>query len=166
MKDYPEKRHCEPDRRPPHGMPPHGMPPRDMHPYHGPFHDPFFDDLDDFFKPMFFNEPSRMRTDIKETKDGYQLAVELPGYDKKDIHVTLEDGYLTVSAQKSDKQEPDRENGEKYVLKECNVSCRRSYYVGEDIEQDKIKAKYENGVLCLTLPKEEPKIHGKNIEIE
>ncbi|MCD7729804.1 MAG: Hsp20/alpha crystallin family protein [Clostridia bacterium] len=157
MKDYPEKRHEHPDRRPP----------RDMHPYRGPFHDPFFDAMDDFFKPMFFDEPDRMRTDITETDGGYQIDVELPGYDKKDINVTLEDGYLTVCAQKSGKDNETPEKGGRYVIKECSVSCRRSYFVGEDIQRESIKAKYTNGVLSLTVPKAKPKeLPSTYIEIE
>ncbi|MCD8373305.1 MAG: Hsp20/alpha crystallin family protein [Clostridia bacterium] len=155
MKDYPEKRHSEPDRRPPRGRHPDPF-----------FNDPFFDAMDDFFRPMFWNEPDRMRTDITETENGYKLDVELPGFDKKDIDVKLEDGYLTVSAQKSGDGEEDNKNG-KYVLKECCVSCRRSYYVGEDIQRENVKAKYENGILSLTLPKEDiKKISSTNIDIE
>ena len=129
--------------------------------------DPFFDAFDDFFKPVFYDESyDSMRTDIKETDGGYQLEVEMPGFDKKDIKVSLEDGYLTVSASKSSKDEENGKN-EKYIRKECSVSCQRSYYVGEDVEQGSIKAKYENGMLNLFVPKSEPKkLPSHNIEIE
>lgn len=153
MKDYPEKRNSQPDRRPPR--------------HYDPFHDPFFDMVDDFFKPMFYNEPDRMRTDICENDDSYVIDIELPGFDKKDINVSLEDGYLTVSAQKSGKQDDSSEKDKSYVLKECTVSCRRSYYVGENIEHDSIKAKYKDGILSLTVPKEKPKkLPSSSIEIE
>ena len=130
--------------------------------------DPFFDAFDDFFKPVFYDESyDSMRTDIKETDDGYQLAIEMPGFDKKDIKVSLENGYLTVSATKSSKEEENKDKKERYIRKECSVSCQRSYYVGDDVEQGSIKAKYENGMLCLSVPKSEPKqLPSHNIEIE
>ena len=127
--------------------------------------DPFFDVFDDFFKPVFYDDRAdSMRTDIKETDGGYQLDVEMPGFDKKDIKISLENGYLTVSAEKSTKEE-DKDG--KYLRKECSVSCSRSYYVGEDIEKESVKARYENGMLTLTLPKSQPKqLPSHNIEIE
>ena len=108
-----------------------------------------------------------MRTDIKETENGYQLDVEMPGFDKKDIKISLENGYLTVSAQKNTKEEEGKEKSERYIRKECSVSCSRSYYVGDDVEQQNVKAKYENGMLTLALPKSQPKqLPSHNIEIE
>ena len=114
--------------------------------------DPFFDAFDDFFKPVFYDDrENSMRTDIKETDNGYQLDVEMPGFDKKDIKISLENGYLTISAQKSNKEENgENAKNEKYLRKECSVSCSRSYYVGEDIEKENVKAKYDNGMLTLT----------------
>lgn len=130
--------------------------------------DPFFDAFDDFFKPVFYDTGAdSMRTDIKETENGYQLDVEMPGFDKKDIKISLENGYLTVSAQKSSKEEEGKEKSERYIRKECSVSCSRSYYVGDDVEQQNVKAKYENGMLTLALPKSQPKqLPSHNIEIE
>lgn len=130
--------------------------------------DPFFDAFDDFFKPVFYdNSTDSMRTDIKETENGYQLDVEMPGFDKKDIKISLENGYLTVSAQKNTKEEEGKEKSERYIRKECSVSCSRSYYVGDDVEQQNVKAKYENGMLTLALPKSQPKqLPSHNIEIE
>lgn len=132
--------------------------------------DPFFDMFDDFFKPVFYDDSAdSMRTDIKETENGYQLDVEMPGFDKKDIKIALENGYLTVSAQKSSKEEEgnDKNKNERYIRKECTVSCSRSYYVGNDVEKENVKAKYENGMLTLALPKSQPKqLPSHNIEIE
>ncbi len=130
--------------------------------------DPFFDVFDDFFKPMFYDDRlDSMRTDIKEVEDGYQLEIEMPGFAKSDIKVSLEDGYLTVSAQKSAGREEGKEKNEKYIRKECSVSCQRSYYVGEDVEQQNVKAKYENGMLTLSIPKvEQKKLPSRNIDIE
>ena len=132
--------------------------------------DPFFDMFDDFFKPVFYDDSAdSMRTDIKETENGYQLDVEMPGFDKKDIKIALENGYLTVSAQKSSKDEEgnDKNKNERYIRKECTVSCSRSYYVGTDVEKENVKAKYENGMLTLNVPKSQPKqLPSHNIEIE
>ena len=132
--------------------------------------DPFFDMFDDFFKPVFYDDSAdSMRTDIKETENGYQLDVEMPGFDKKDIKIALENGYLTVSAQKRSKEEEgnDKNKNERYIRKECTVSCSRSYYVGNDVEKENVKAKYENGMLTLNVPKSQPKqLPSHNIEIE
>ncbi len=131
-------------------------------------HNPFFDAFDDFFKPVFYDDRAdSMRTDIKETENGYQLDVEMPGFDKKDIKISLENGYLTVSAEKSSREEENKDKNEKYIRKECTVSCSRSYYVGDDIERENVKAKYDNGMLTLTVPKSQPKqLPSHNIEIE
>ena len=131
-------------------------------------HNPFFDAFDDFFKPVFYDDRAdSMRTDIKETENGYQLDVEMPGFDKKDIKISLENGYLTVSAEKSSREEENKDKNEKYIRKECTVSCSRSYYVGDDIERENDKARYDNGMLTLTVPKSQPKqLPSHNIEIE
>lgn len=125
-----------------------------------------FDAFNDFFRPMFYDEKfDSMRTDIKETSVSYELEIEMPGFKKEEIKISLENGYLTVGAEKN-KQE-DEKNGVRYIRKECSVSCQRSYYVGEDVEQENVKAKYENGVLSLCLPKIPPKkIEAKTIAIE
>ena len=126
-----------------------------------------FDVFEDFFKPMFYDEQlDSMRTDIKETDNDYQLSIEMPGFKKDEIKVALENGYLTVSAEKNELQEEGGENA-KYLRKECRVSCQRSYYVGDQVQEEAVKAKYENGMLLLTVPKEEPKkLAAKSIAIE
>ena len=126
-----------------------------------------FDVFEDFFKPMFYDEQlDSMRTDIKETDNDYQLSIEMPGFKKDEIKVALENGYLTVSAEKNEQQEEGGENA-KYLRKECRVSCQRSYYVGDQVQEETVKAKYENGMLLLTVPKEEPKkLAAKSIAIE
>ncbi len=114
-----------------------------------------FDAFEDFFRPMFYDEKlDSMRTDIRETETSYELDIELPGFAKNEINVSLENGYLTVGAEKAEKEENKRA---RYLRKECRVSCRRSFYVGEDVEQENVKARYENGVLFLTVPKTQPK---------
>ena len=123
-----------------------------------------FDVFDDFFKPMFFEETKELRTDIKETENDYELDLELPGYGKDEIKVSLENGYLTVSAEKQKKEE----EGKKYLRREIREQTSRSYYVGSDITREQIKARYNNGILSLTVPKKGPeeKKTANFIEIE
>ena len=127
----------------------------------------FFDEaMHDFF-PSFYgrgHHQKYMLTDIKETDASYVMEVELPGLDKKDIHIDLKDGYLNISAAKSEKSEEDKKHN--YIHRERSFSCQRSYYVG-DIRKEDIRAKYENGMLNVTIPKETPKkIEDHKIEIE
>ena len=122
--------------------------------------DSFFDDFAASAKKvMRYNTPANniMKTDIKDTKEGYELDIELPGYNKEDVSAELKDGYMTISAStKSDEGEKD-ENG-KYIRRERYYgSCSRSFYVGEAITQEDIKARFENGILKLFVPKKEEK---------
>lgn len=122
-----------------------------------------FDVFDDFFKPMFFDESKDLRTDIKETEDSYELDLELPGYAKNEIKISLEGGYLTVNASRQKKEE----NSKKYLRREISESTSRSFYVGNEVTREQIKAKYDNGMLFLTVPKAQPKqIKSDFIEIE
>lgn len=120
-------------------------------------------EFDDLFRPMFYeNEHHNMKTDIRETENSYEVAVDLAGFDKKDINVKLENGYVTISAKREDKHENKR-----YLRRERSVSCSRSYYVGDKVKESDIKAKYENGTLTVEIPKKEEKqIASHNIEIE
>ena len=127
----------------------------------------FGDAFDDFFRPLFYDEKlDAMKTDIKETKDAYIMDVEMPGFEKEDIALELENGYLTIRAEKNEKNAKEEEE-HRYVRNERSVSCQRSYYVGEAEEGD-IKAKYVNGILSVTIPKKEEKKpeSKKNIAIE
>lgn len=112
-----------------------------------------FDAFDDFFKPMFFDETHELKTNIKENENEYLLDLALPGFAKQDIKISLENGYLTVNASKQVNEE-DKKN---YLKKEITESMSRSYYVGGDVTKEQIKAKYDNGILCLTVPKVQPK---------
>ncbi len=120
----------------------------------------FFDPFLDLFAPANFQENNKyakglqMKTDIKENDKGYVLVVDLPGIDKQNIHVSLNDGYLTVEAKVEENQ--NNNGNEKYIHKErfTGVSSR-SYYVG-DVDEKDVSAKYENGVLKLFVPKEVP----------
>ena len=98
-----------------------------------------------------------MKTDVKETDTGYEVDIDLPGFKKDEINAQLDNGYLTISAAKGlDKEEKDKEG--KYIRKERYAgSMSRSFYVGDALTQEDIKAKYESGILRLSIPKKEAK---------
>ena len=105
-----------------------------------------------------------MKTDVRETDDAYEVDIDLPGFKKDEVTAQLNDGYITISASKGlDKDEKDKKTG-KYIRKERYAgSMRRSFYVGEDVTQDEISAKFENGILQLKVPKKANKaVEGKN----
>lgn len=122
-----------------------------------------FDMFDDFFKPTYYlGNTHRMKTDVKETDNGYEMKIDMPDFDKSDIRLTLDNGYLTVQAKKEEKDEAD-----KYIHRERSYSCSRSYYVGDKVSEEDIKAKLENGTLNLFVPKIDKKqIEKKNIQID
>ena len=125
----------------------------------------FFDEVfDDFFKPVFYGvKENSMKTDIKETETEYELSVDMPGYNKEDITLSLDNGYLKVEAKREEKEE-DKDN---FIRRERSYSCARSYYVGDRVTEEDIKAKYDNGTLTLKVPKEQKEIPQKrNIAIE
>ena len=98
-----------------------------------------------------------MKTDVRGTDSGYEVDIDLPGFKKDEIDVQLDNGYLSISAAKGlDKEEKDKEG--KYIRKERYAgSMSRSFYVGDAITEDDIKAKYESGILRLSIPKKEAK---------
>ncbi len=109
-----------------------------------------------------------MKTDVRETDSGYEVDIDLPGFKKDEINIQLDNGYLSISAAKGlDKDEQDKEG--KYIRKERYAgSMSRSFYIGNAITQDDIKAKYESGILRLSVPKKAAEeIEGaKRIAIE
>ena len=109
-----------------------------------------------------------MKTDVKETDTGYEVDIDLPGFKKDEINAQLDNGYLTISAAKGlDKDEKDKKG--KYIRKARYAGAMsRSFYVGEGITQEDIKAKYEDGILRLSVPKKEAKAveNKKYIAIE
>ena len=129
-----------------------------------------FDLFDEMFNDPFFTrgESKLMKTDIKEKGNHYELEVDLPGYEKENIKIELSDGYLTVHA--SMNKSVDDEKDSKYVHKERYVGeCSRSFYVGEDIDQEDIKASFKNGTLKIEVPKKDQKKledNKKYIDIE
>ena len=117
-----------------------------------------FDLWDEMFRDPFFTEGESklMKTDIKEKKDKYLIDIDLPGYEKDGIKIEIQDGYLTIHA-KVDKEDDDNEKG-KYVRKERYTGeCSRSFYVGDNVKEEDIKAKFVNGTLRLEIPKKEDK---------
>ena len=109
-----------------------------------------------------------MKTDIKESDEGYKLMIDLPGFTKDEVQVTLKDGYLTISAEKGlDKDEQEKDTG-RYIRRErYSGACSRSFYVGEAVTEEDIKANFQHGILTLDVPKKEPvKPEAKRITIE
>ena len=123
------------------------------------FDDDFFDRKD----RMNFN---LMKTDIREDDKSYLLEVDLPGYSKDDIKIDITDGYLTINAKVEKENNEDKKN---YVRRErFTGEVTRSFYVGEDIKEDEVKANFKNGILTLEVPKlslEDKKQDKKYIEI-
>ena len=129
-----------------------------------------FDLFDEMFNDPFFTrgESKLMKTDIKEKGDKYEIEVDLPGYEKENIKIEIEDGYLNIHATINKNAENDKDS--KYVHKERYVGeCSRSFYVGEDVKEEDIKASFKNGTLKIELPKQDKKKledTKKYIEIE
>ena len=123
----------------------------------------FNDDWMDFSFPDIDKElygkhaKNLMKTDVKEKDGNYEVAIDLPGFKKDEITAELKDGYLTISAAKGlDKDEKDKEG--KYIRRERYAgACQRSYYVGEDITEEDIRAEFKHGSLKLFVPKKEVK---------
>ena len=96
-----------------------------------------------------------MKTDIREHDDGYEIDIDLPGFKKDEINVELDDGYLTISAEKSLDKDEEKKHG-RYIRRERYAGAlQRSFYVGDALTQEDIKAKYEHGILKLSVPKKE-----------
>ena len=132
------------------------------------FGENLFDDFfDDFYRPAVRRSTQRpamaampvnglMKTDVKETENGYELSIDLPGYKKEDVQAELKDGYMTITA--STKKENEEKEEGKYIRRERFAgTCSRSFYVGEDVTQNDIKARFEDGILKVAVPKKEAK---------
>ena len=132
--------------------------------------------FDDFFEFPFYDDKAEkklyghhaanlMKTDIQEHDDGYTLEMDLPGFKKEEIQIELNNGYMTISAAKGlDEDEKDKKSG-KYIRRERYTgSCQRSFYVGEDVTEEDIKAEFKHGILKLFVPKKEvkPAVEQKN----
>lgn len=142
------------------------------------FGENLFDDWMDFpFEKDFFggknplygkNAKNMMKTDVRETENGYELDIDLPGFKKDEITAQLKDGYMTISASKGlDKDKKDKEG--RYIRRERYAGAMsRSFYVGEGVTEEDIHAKYEDGILKLSVPKKDKKAveQKKYISIE
>ena len=132
------------------------------------FGENLFDDMwDDMFdttsmfgrhNPLYGKHSKNlMKTDVRENKDSYDVFVDLPGFKKEDVKLDLDNGYLTISAQRNEELD-DKDNEGRYIRQErATGSCARSFYVGKELEPKDISAKFENGILTLHLPKAEAK---------
>lgn len=110
--------------------------------------------FDDMFDDSFFRSyNSYMKTDIKEVDNQYVLDIEMPGFNKKDISVELNDGYLTISGNKSTNNDEKDTKGNIIRQERYSGSYSRSFYVGDSIKKEDIKANYDNGELKIYLPK-------------
>lgn len=133
--------------------------------------------FDDFFGDPFGMMPrgrdplygkharNLMRTDVRETEDTYELDVDLPGFKKDEVTLELKNGVLTIQAVKGlDKDETDKKG--KYIRQErCAGACSRTFYVGDGVEPEDVTAKFENGILQLSIPKEAKKQLPKNTSV-
>ncbi len=120
-----------------------------------PFEDGFFPRSNPLYGKR---EKNIMKTDIKETESGYELDIDLPGFKKEDVQAKLENGYLTISAAKSLEKNEGDEKKDKYIRKErYEGSMSRSFYVGEAVTQEDVKAKFEDGILKIAFPKKDVK---------
>lgn len=131
------------------------------------FGESLFDDFMDFpFEKEFFSHRNPlcgkharniMKTDIRELDKSYEMDIDLPGFKKDDVSVKLENGYLTITAAKGLDKDEKNDQGV-YIRRERYAGqCSRTFYVGEDVKQEDIKAKFEDGILKVTVPKVEPK---------
>ena len=116
--------------------------------------DSFFND---FARVEKTEVPKIMKTDIKENDMGFELDIELPGCSKEDVSAELKDGYLTIAGKTSTSTDEKDDSGRFIRRERYQGSCSGSFFVGEELEQEDIKAKFENGILKVFVPKKEPK---------
>ena len=139
-----------------------------------------FDDFGDVFEfsPAFRKQVAATRnisSDIKELADGYQIEMELPGFAKEEVKAQLKDGYLTITAEHSaenkeeNNEESQKKEAVKYIRRERYYGkCQRSFFVGKNVTEEDINAKFENGILTMYVPKDvtKPQVEEKFITIE
>ena len=129
----------------------------------------FVDDVfDDFFGAPFWGSTgsvntATMSTDITENEGEYQVEMDLPGFAKEDVHAELKDGYLTISAQHVQNKDEKKDDGRVIRRERYQGLCQRSFYVGDAVTEEDIKAKFKDGVLTLMIPKKEkqPEVEQK-----
>lgn len=108
------------------------------------------------------NAKNLMKTDIKDKGDSYEMVIDLPGFKKEEITVELDHGYLTISAARGLDQDEKEKDTDKYIRRERYAgACQRSFYVGETVTQEDIKAEFKHGILKLMIPKQNPAVKEK-----
>ena len=136
------------------------------------FHDDFFDDFFDFPRMRAPEDAERklygkhingiMKTDVRDKDGNYELDIDLPGFKKDEINITLENGYLIIGACKAVNEEEKDDKGRILRKERYSGAMQRSFYVGEGLDEGDVKARFEDGVLSLTFPKEkEPELPEK-----
>ena len=122
---------------------------------------PFWDDREEkkMEKKLYGRRAKNlMKTDIKETEKDYEVIIDLPGFKKNEVHASLENGYLTISAEKGLNQDEKEKKSGRYIRKERYAgACQRSFYVGDQLTEEDIKGEFKHGILKLTIPKKEAK---------
>lgn len=127
--------------------------------------------FDDWFDKDFFpgrnplydkNEKNLMKTDVREQEDHYEVAIDLPGFKKDDVSVELENGYLTITAAKGLDKNDDQQNSGYIRRERWTGKCSRSFYVGESVRSEDIKARMEDGILTMNVPKQQRQLPQKN----
>ncbi len=129
------------------------------------FGENLFDDIfdGDFFTPAagsnrYSNANTAvMKTDVRENQDSFDIDIDLPGYKKDDVKAELKDGYMTITAEKNDSNEEKDKKGNYIRRERFYGTCSRSFYVGDDVTEEDIKAKFEDGILKINVPKREKK---------
>ncbi len=120
------------------------------------FNFPYFRELNHMERKLYGRHADRlMKTDVKEEDNQYEVSVDLPGFAKEDISLELNDGYLTISASKDMNNDKSDKKGKLIRQERYSGSMQRSFYVGEQVTEDDVKASFKHGVLSLTIPKKE-----------
>ena len=140
------------------------------------FRDNLFDDMFDFddfdkefnrmMRPLYGKHAQNMmKTDVRETDNSYELDIDLPGFKKDEIKVELDNGYLSISAAKGLDKDEEKKDG-KYIRRERYAGAmNRTFYVGDNLTQQDIKAKFENGILKISVPKKDVQQVAQNNHI-
>ena len=120
---------------------------------------PFWDDREEKkMEKKLYGRRARnlMKTDIKETDKDYEVIIDLPGFKKNEVHASLENGYLTISAEKGLNQDEKEKKSGRYIRKERYAgACQRSFYVGDQLTEEDIKGEFKHGILKLFVPKKD-----------
>ena len=125
----------------------------------------FFRDFGNVDRALYGKNAQRMmKTDVKETDEGYEVDVDLPGFKKDEINLELNNGYLTISAEKALEKDGENKKGKMLRQERYSGMMQRSFYVGEHLTEEDIKASYESGVLHVSIPKKDaPKVPEKKV---